>query len=251
MKAWLTALSVLSVACTDRLDLGSNVLFAAGHEGGDFAEWTEGERGGIYATPDTASVELSTEVAHTGHSSVRLVTNAAGVEAGSGLFRSWPSPFEAYFSTWYYLPTSYETPFTWTILRFRSAPPETIDAEAFTIDVNLRSLPDGRLVLVVVEQRQAYLAWPIAVPPPVVPIATWFQLEARFRSRSDESGMLKLWLDGKLVYDIEGRVTGQGNRVYFNPCNTTTRTIPAPAVLFVDDTLVSRTRVTPEGTAEE
>jgi hypothetical protein len=248
LKAWLTALSVLSVACTDRLDLGSDVLFYADHETGDFREWTLDKQGGIHSKPDDASVELTNEFAHRGQSSVRLMTRADGAEADAGLFHTWFSPLQGYFSLWYYLPTAYETLSTWTILRFRSASPSVSDFEAFSIDLNLRSLPDGRLVLVVVEQRQAYLAWPIAVPPPIVPIATWFQLEARFLSTPDESGHLKIWLDGSLIYDIDGRVTGQGNRVYFNPCNVTTSTRPAPAVLYVDDVLVSASRVTPEGT---
>jgi hypothetical protein len=113
--------------------------------------------------------------------------------------------------------------------------------------LNLRSLPNGSLALSVVEQRQAYLAWPLAIPTPVVPVLQWFQIEARFRSRSDETGLLKVWLDGQLVYDIEGRVTGQGDTVYFNPCNETNVMSPTTVELYLDDVLLSLSRITRDG----
>lgn len=247
MKAWLTALFLVTPACTDSLDLGSDVVWYSDHETGDLRDWTDDGKGGFYVSDDSATCALATDEAHSGQYAVKLATTATGADSVAGLYRIVDAETEAYFSAWYFLPRSHAIVGTWTILRFRSASPELADSDTLSCDLNLRSLPNQSLALSIVEQRQAYLAWPLAIPTPVVPVLQWFQIEARFRSRSDETGLLKVWLDGQLVYDIQGRVTGQGDSVYFNPCNETNVMNPSNVELYVDDVMVSRSRITENG----
>lgn len=247
MKAWLTALYLATSACTEPVELGTNVLWYGDHESGDLSEWSRDAKGGTFASGEDATCAATTEEAHSGKYSVKLTATATGEDASAGLYRQASATPDDYFSAWYFLPEAYETVGSWTILRLRSAPPEVSDPETLSIDVNLRSLSNGSLVLGVVEQRQTYLAWPIAVPTPSVPIGRWFQLEVRFRSRNDETGLLKLWLDGRLVYDIENRVTGQGETVYFVVTSRVSRMLPNNVELYVDDAMLSQSRITPAG----
>lgn len=252
MKAWLITLFWVTLGCAERLDVGSNVLWYSDHETGDLSTWTEEELGGSYVNDENATCAISTDVTRSGKYSVKLTATAAGTDSATGLYRRFDAITEAYYSVWYYVPKAYETASTWTILRFRASAPDVPGSEILSLDLNLRSLKNGSLVLSVVEHRQAYLASPLALPTPIVPVGQWFQIEARFRSRSDETGGLKLWLDGRLVYDIKDRVTGQGDFVYFNPCNYVSAQpptlTPSELTIYIDDVMVSLSRITEHGT---
>ncbi len=233
-------------ACGRQLDIGSNVIWSANHESGTFEEWTSGDAGAGYAVGDASSFAVVTERSRSGTHSVKVTSPATGSDAIAGLYRHWNTLSEAYFGVWYYVPQPYETASYWTIMQFSPSPPSA-PPSGTSMDLNLRGLPNGQLALEIVEQRQAYLRWPLAIPTPVVPIARWFQIETRFRSATDETGFLKVWLDGHLVYDLEDRVTNLGDDVYFTPCNAINSASPTPTEIYFDDVIVSRTRITPDG----
>ncbi len=232
--------------CGRRLDIGSNVIWTANHESGTFDEWLSDDAGAGYAMGDGATSTIVTEQARTGTHSVKVTSSATGADTVAGVYRHWTGLQEAYFSVWYFVPRAYETTSYWTIMQFSPSLPSAPPAGT-SMNLNLRSLPNGQLVLEVVQQRQSYLRFPLAIPTPVVPIAQWFQIEAKFRSATDETGGLKVWLDGNLVYDIEGRVTALGDDVYFTPCSATSSASPTPIEVYFDDVIVSRSRITPDG----
>ena len=155
---------------------------------------------------------------------------------------------QAYFSAWYYLPLAYQTISYWTIFRFRASSPKNTTTSGLGSDLNLRSLPEGQIVLYVLQQRPDYLQWPIADPAPYVPVGSWFEIEALYRNATDSTGELKVWLDGVLVYDIENRITGLSNDFYWTACNITSSVTPAPVNIYVDDAVISLDRVSVDGT---
>ena len=242
--ASLALLSLLAVAgCGAPVDLGSDLIFTAEHERGDLAEWLAGEAGGVTGDADGA-VALSTDFARRGRYSVKLTATSRG-DDGPTLFREL-SAERAFYSAWYYLPKAYDTVSYWTIQQFESRASDG-DAVSAGLDLRLRTLPGGEVVLYVFHHEREYLQWPLADPPPYVPVGRWFQLESELVARTDATGALRVWLDGELVYAIEGRPTVKSETVRFAPSSLASDIGPAPVELFVDDVAISHTRVTPDG----
>lgn len=243
-----TLILSLAAACTDTLPLGSNIIWSANHESGDVSEWSSDNQGGTYVTDSGSNYTVVSEQAHTGRFSVKLTSSANSPDVGAGLFRYLGSREEAYFSAWYYLPVNYQTISYWTIFRFQSSSPTNTTTSGLGSDLNLRSLPEGQIVLYVLQQRPDYLQWPIADPAPYVPVGSWFQIETLYRNATDSTGELKVWLDGVLVYDIENRITGLTDDFYWTPCNITSSMTPTPVHIYVDDAVISLNRVSVDGT---
>jgi hypothetical protein len=238
----LLSLLVIS-GCGAPVDLGSDLLFTAEHESGDLEEWLAGDEGGVTGDADGA-VELSSDFAHRGRYSVKLTATSTG-DDGPSLFRELAAD-RAFYSAWYYLPKAYDTVSYWTVQQFES---RTSDGDAVSagLDLRLRTLPGGEVVLYVFHNEPEYLQSPLADPPPYVPVGRWFQIESEFVARTDATGSLRVWLDGELVYTIEGRPTVKSETVHFAPSSLAIDIGPAPVELFVDDVAISRTRVTPDG----
>jgi hypothetical protein len=241
------SIALSACGCGRQLDIGSNVIWSANHESGTFDEWMSDDAGASYAIGDGSTFAIVTDLARSGTHSVRVSSPATSADAAAGLYRHWNSLSEAYFSVWYYVPRVVKTTSYWTIMQFSPSLPSAPPAGT-SMNLNLRGLPNGQMALEIVQQRQAYLRTPLAIPTPIVPIAQWFQIEAKFRSATDETGLLKVWLDGNLVYDVEGRVTALGDDVYFTLCSATSVATPTPTEIYFDDVIVSRSRITPDGT---
>ena len=233
-------------ACNPHLNLGSSILWSARHETGDFSEWTEGGKGGAEAdAPDTA-IAVSTDFAHSGRYSAKLTNGAVSMYEDTHLWREDNYPAEAYYSAWFYLPRAYQTTADWSIVQFQV--PTTGDSGVIgqLLDIDLRSLPDGDLILSVYDHRAAYLRSPTPDPAILVPVGQWFQIEAFYRNVNDDSGQLTVWLDGQVNYDLH-RPFGSNSTVYWTVCSKTEGLSPAVSVIYVDDAAVSLTRVTPTG----
>ena len=178
-SALLTTL-VLALAsggwgCSPRVDVGSSLRWFAQHETGDFSEWTAGYKGGCSADPPDTSVVISTDVAHSGTHSVKLANAAPSVYETARLWRQDDYPQEAYYSAWFYLPQAYRTTEDWTIMQFQVPPSGDAGTNGLLVDVDLRSLPGGEMILDVFDHRGQYLRSPTAEPALPVPIAAWFQ----------------------------------------------------------------------------
>jgi len=233
-------------ACNPQLNLGSSILWSARHETGDLSEWTEGGKGGTEADmPDTA-LAVSTDFAHTGRYSVKLTNGAVSTNENVHLWREDNYPAEAYYSVWFYLPRAYQATADWSIVELQV--PNSGDSGTIgqLIDIDLRSLPNGDLILSVYDHRAAYLRSPTPDPAVLVPVGQWFQIETFYRNVNDDSGQLTVWLDGQLNYDIH-RPFGSNSLVYWTVSSKTYALSPAESVIYVDDAAVSLTRVTPTG----
>lgn len=234
-------------ACATRVNVGNSLLWVAEHETADFTEWTAGMKGGYSAdAPDTSAV-ISTDVAHSGSHSVRLANAAPTVYETARLWREDSFPEEVYYSAWYYLPQTYRTTEDWTIMQFTVPPGGDGGTDGLLIDVDLRSLPGGDMILDIYDHRAPYLRSPTAEPAQPVPIGRWFQIEVFYRNVGDSSGRFILWLDGQKNYDI-GRPFGLSSTTRWSPCSSTVGLLPAASTLYVDDAAISLVQVGPAGT---
>ncbi len=245
----LMPLAVLVLpACNPHLNLGSSILWSARHETGDLSEWTEGgpSKGGTAADAPDTSLAVSTDFAHTGRYSVKLTNGAVAMYEDAHLWREDSYPPEAYYSAWFYLPRAYQTTADWSIVQLQV--PITGDSGVIgqLLDIDLRSLPDGDLILSVYDHRAAYLRSPTPDPAILVPVGQWFQIEAFYRNVNDDSGQFTVWLDGQLNYDLH-RPFGSNSTVYWTVCSKTYGLSPVESVIYIDDAAVSLTRVTPTG----
>ncbi len=237
------ALALTCAACGPQLDLGTNVTWATNHESGTLDDWLSAPGGGTILDASNSTVEVVAGPAHSGKYALKLTDLGASDVDGPGVYRELIDPDEAYYSAWYYLPRAYTTNSQWTIQKFRSRLESDPTVVSHGHDLDLRTLPGGQVVLFVFSHDPAYLQAPLADPPAFVPIEAWFQIEVLYRSRTDETGRLLVWIDDRLVYDLENRRTAGSGDLLWSPCSVGLDVQPMPREVYIDDAAISRVRV--------
>lgn len=239
-------LACSALACSDRVELGSDLLWTADTESADLSQWTTRVGESVMLPSAETSVEVTSEVAHGGRHAVRLTNSAAwdNEELGPELLHDAGPLDDAYYSAWFLLPDEHRLSDALTLFQLRSR-----DADSGELHggehLQLRSLASGGYVLQVFNNNAAFLLEPVAEQAPVVESGVWFQLEARYERKT--GGRLRVWLNGALSYDLEGRPGATGTEVVLSMCNITGMASPAPLTLFVDDAAISAARITPRG----
>lgn len=231
-----------ATACAPRLDLASDLLWAARHETGDLTEWSADMKGDTSADAPDTSIGVSTDYAHSGRYAVKLANAAVSDYEEVRLWRIDQYPRAAYYSVWFYLPRAYQTTDDWTIMQLRvpvATDPTTI---SLLLDVDLRSLPSGDLILSVYDHRPEYLRAATPDPAVPVPIGAWFQVQALFDDSSGSDGRFVLWMGDHLLYDLRRPFTAPGS-VYFSVCSVSHALSPTDSAIYIDDAAVSLTRV--------
>lgn len=261
-SALLLAGASATSGCSEPLRIGDDVLWSADHETGDLSQWTtQGEGQTAFNIGDAkastldltresmdpgASVQVTTEAAHSGFHALKLSNpgNKENRETGMEILRMVGPADDVFYSAWFMLPTDVELSPSITIARLRSRNDagEVFNGE----ELQLRSLPTGGYVLQVFNNNSAFLREPLPEEPPYLEAGRWSQVEARYESHM--SGRLRVWLDGRLVYDLNGRPGAAGKDLVLSICNTGELFDPAPLDLFVDDVAVTLSRVGPSGT---
>jgi hypothetical protein len=246
---WAAAVvAALALGCGTQADVGSDILWTARFEGGDFSEWTSSPGGSVSAFPAPNMFEASSERAHHGLFAAKLTVDAGadGTQANVGLSRSGDLPVEAFYSAWYYLPRTVTIGTFWVIFKFRMravADDATTSAELY--DLDLTNLPSGEMSLRLYDHRTGDV--PLAVSEPVVPVGSWFQIEALYRNVPDDTGRLTVWLDGQQIVEVADRPMAPTPWVAWDVVSVAVDLDPSAAVLYVDDCALSRTRVGPTG----
>jgi len=238
---------LLSAACGDPIVLESDLIWWTDHETGNLDDWSRDQRGGAFPGPRSGSaVELSAERARSGSYSVKLTRPGVSGDGGPIVFRELGAA-RAYYSAWYHLPSAPQAVSYWTVTQIRALPAADPDQAPHGINVNLRVLPGGEVVLLVFDNDEAGLQTPLADPPAFVPVGRWFHLELLYEHVEAAPGKLTVWLEGTRVYEVRtGALLGDAS-AYFMPCNVAKELGSDPVAIFVDDVAISRTRVTPEG----
>ena len=246
---------VLASGCGQNLDVGSDILWTSRFEGNNFTEWTPvpfGHGSASATSPNT--IEVSSEQAHHSTFAAKLTVsgtadNTAGI--GASLVQNGGLPNQAYYSAWYYLPQSVSVDYYWVIMKFRfRSVPDDPNTAGELFDVNLTNPSSGVMSLRLYDHQTPPNQPQPKVSPKSVSVNAWFQLEAFYRAASDNTGQLTLWLDGEQILDLPGP-TGPAGWVAWDVVSVGYNLTPEPAVLYVDDCAISRTRIGLNGLLSE
>ncbi len=244
----------LAAGCGQDLDVGSDVLWTSRFEvgGNSLPEWTPVPFGfGSASAVPPNTMEVSSERFHLpGNFAAKLtVTGTADNTAGIGasLVQNGGLPNQAYYSAWYYLPQSVSVGYYWVIMKFRfRAVPDDPNTAGELFDVNLTSPSSGVMSLRLYDHQSAGNLPPgdrqLAVSNLAVAVNAWFQIEAFYRAASDSTGQLTLWLNGQQILDLPGP-TGAPGWVAWDVVSVGNNLTPEPAILYVDDCAISKSRV--------
>ena len=217
------------------------ILFAADHEDGSLAVWDDGpdaDAGGYYA--DAGPPRYSEAHAHSGSGAAEVTidtsTNTAGTIAR--LYRR-VERNSAYYSAWFYLLEDHTPSQWWSIFLFRAVKDRSQSIDLWDVDL-IRE--DDRLTLSIYDHRRSDV---IDVPSkPTIPIAEWFQLEAYLEFGPGRPSRIDYWLDGQPILSLPDlSEVPVGEPVYWVIGNGGSLLSPPVSTVYVDDALVSATRV--------
>lgn len=254
-------------------------LWAGDMEEGKLDDWfnpgTEASPGCCYGGDMQNSGQYeaiaSTDFAHSGTYSLRAkIWTPATPTSGVRAFR-WQEPHsnrDAYYSGWFYLPTSYTLTADpsngqfWNLFQFKS---RTQDDSRIDPLWGLYAKPDGNGGLYLRAGwgwGNATLAGPYStsnvggkwIEPTTrvsLPIGRWFKLEAFLHQSKDFDGHLTFWQDGVQILDLPNVRTSYANCNYNSWCasnewslnNYSDGLSPNPATIYIDDAVISLTRV--------
>jgi hypothetical protein len=247
----LIALAALGPACGQPIDVGSDLMWTARFESGNFDEATSVAGGGTITTPSSNQLVVSSEQVHQGSFAAKMTITTSLTPSFSALSRDGNLPDEAYYSAWFYVPQPASAPNApvvsyWVMMRFAV---RTVAADPSTVldlyDIDLRELPSGEMTLRVFDYDLFDDATMVASDA-LVPVGRWFQVEVFYRNAPDSTGRLAVWLDGRLVADI-AKATGASGWVGWRVGSIGQDLRPTTVTLFVDDCALSRVRVGPAG----
>jgi hypothetical protein len=260
----VSALTVLaSSTSTGSTDTPSSTpLWSAGMEAGNLVGWYENNGTGPFTSGDGIGrtygnngeySEASKEQARSGSWSAKLAITASQ-ESAVRLWRMKESKEnrELYYSLWYFIPHHYKVDAGgWNnVLQYKSATPDgkhdpffllgwTNDATTGAMHLGLHwwqpSL-EGPL-----PGQSGKRTWRFPAP---MPTGRWFNIEVRYACAGDFTGTVQVWQDGVQMIKLEGvRTRYLDGNCLFAVTNYATKISPLPYYFYVDDVVISRTRV--------
>jgi hypothetical protein len=239
-------IGALSLAgCGDSLYVGSDLIWSARHENSDLGEWL-GDPASLPDAADSANIRVTNTQVHRGRGALSVTRPAMVEEGGPTIGHAADLPDEAYYGAWFYLPQDEAVATYCTVLQFRSLEPADPDSSGRAMSLRLRRLPSGAFIVYVYQHNDGYLQAPLADPPPLVRAQQWFHLEVFFRHATDTTGAIRVWLNGRLVYDLPGRKTGVGLRPWFGISSESDDADSGAFEVLADDVTISRSRATPD-----
>jgi hypothetical protein len=243
-RCWPLIVALSAFGCGDSLYVGSDLIWSARHDSGDLAEWIV-DPASLLDAADAANIRVSSARAHRGLGALSITRPARAEEGGPTIGHAADLPEEAYYGAWFLLPEDHAVATYWSLLQFRSLEPVDPDSGGRATALRLRRVPGGQFIAYVFQHNDGYLQAPLADPPPLVQVGRWFHLEVFFRHALDTTGAIRVWLDGRLVYDLPARKTGVGLRPWFGICSESDDTDSVALEVLADDVTISRSRATP------
>jgi hypothetical protein len=209
---------------------------------GDLSEWTADGHGGPYLENATVAPSATADVAHRGrYAAMAPFTPVPGTRSINYLFRDQPSVSEAYYSAWFYIPSSFAVVSWLSLIHFRCSTTGDGNNLLPTWDVNLYPRPDGSLSA----QLYDYIApanLEQAAPIPV-PVATWVHFEVFLRKASGATGEVAVWQDETMILESQNVVTAQTDWVQWDAGGSSDDVAPPAALVYVDDAAISLSRL--------
>jgi hypothetical protein len=226
-----------------------SILWSASHETGDLSEWYAHDGGGEFNSGRGDST-LSEDVAHSGRYSAKC-TIATPPDSGTRLFR-WNEPRahrEAYYSAWFYLPVSFRSAWN-NIFQFKSLLGPANDPFWF---LQVKNRPSGAMYLVLSWWSGLRIDGPHAgegggsdYHQSIVdlPVTRWTHIEVFLRQSADFDGRIVVWQDGVELFDQRDvRTKYLGGEQSWAVNNYGSGCSPTPMTIYVDDAVISTTRV--------
>jgi hypothetical protein len=265
----LSAVALAGAGCggATQIDMGSDpdFLWWTNHESGNLSDWSQGGPlyGRIWPSSPAQVIVASTDHARSGRYSMQATVTTGGFSGGppgSPLLpppvwwalavRSGNLPAQGYYSAWYYIP-SMAVPVGpngfWLFSKFRSRDPSTPMIPVQELwDFDLTYLGATKVLVVDLFRHN----WPVnqypRLPaPPPVPTGKWFQIESFYKPATDNTGVLKVWQDGVLIYDIENEPTAPSTYVEWTVGNMSDGLMPSTASIYIDDAAITRRQLGP------
>ena len=266
---WLTSLPAAA---------RESVLWSADHEEGDLSDWTfpasKDAGGGILNTGDNdVSASCSEGFVHSGRYAAKAsISKAVRAQNGNKAVRMvrwtdrpWEQggktfPVEAYYSTWMFIPTSYNPnkypPWDpgdggwWNVFQFKSHDEkgESHPTWALNIEHNDAKKEMSFYMYSAINSPNSFLQR----NPKPIPVQRWFHIEARCRKSWKNEGSITVWQDGEQILDIHGintLVSSKDDQIVWGIGNYTDHiaggTVEGEATLFFDDCAVSSKPLSP------
>ena len=249
------------LGCDSHIPLGTfspevpNVLWSATFEPGDLSEWEQDGDGNVIKENAAASPTVSGDLAHNGRFSgkatVGPTSGSPGMSSSNYFYRTQPSPTEAYYGAWFYIPSTVTIRSWLSLVHFRcSATGDGLNITAVW-DLNLwpvrdGSLPTGTLPIgSLTTHFYNFLTQVNAdqVVIPAVPTDQWVHYEVLIRKAADATGRIQIWQDDVLIVDLENIATFSTDWVEWDVGGASNDLAPASASVYVDDATISLERL--------
>jgi Polysaccharide lyase len=222
-------------------DGSASLLWSATFEPGNLSEWTGDEHGGVFSDLNLMST-VTTAVAHGGrYAGLLTLSPGAGMTSTNYLFRDTPSPKAAYYSAWFYIPSTVAVGTWLSLTHFRGSPTGDGNNPTAAWDVNLYPRADGSLSAQLFDYSKRVNMQ--EVNPMPVPLDTWVQFEVYFVKATDLTGQIQVWQDGALIIDHLGVQTVKNDWLQWDAGGACDALTSSPATVYVDDAAISTVRV--------
>ncbi len=241
----VSVLAVLAVAgsvagCGDAIDLGPDP---------DLVWWTDFEScdlGDFAVNWQAGGGQLTavTSPARSGRCAIRseVVPQPAGTISGAQLIHPGPIPADAYESAWFFVPDTIAAVGYWVFFKLGSR--GAIDDPATGVDVwdfNLQPTAAGGLEIAIIPRTSSVVA-PSALADASVPIGRWFQVETHLRASPGDDGVLELWRDDALLFDVRGP-TAPSAAVSWSLGGGCEQLASPAAIMNIDDAAIAKRRL--------
>jgi hypothetical protein len=223
-------------------DGAASLLWSATFEVGDLSEWSGDGHGGTFVDNTPVAPAATLTVAHHGrYAGMATVTPVPGTASINYLFRDQPSEPAAYYSAWFYIPSSFTVKSWLSLIHFNGSGSGDGKNLSAIWDLNLYPRADGSLVAHLYDfVSQTNLEQTLPAP---VPVATWVHFEVFFRKAADATGEVAVWQDGVSILDRRNVMTAATDWVQWAAGVSSDDVAPPTAVVYVDDAAISLSRL--------
>lgn len=239
--------------CGQNVNLGDIVLWKATFETGNLSEWTADGQGSPYNDndpPQDAPAATPVRAHHGTTSAVFGVAPSAAGTAISYLTRDQPTPVQAYYSAWFYVPSPLvlATGQYLSLVHFRGSDGQALAA---LWDVNLTPVGDGTVAAQLYDYpAQNKIALDLQQSPVTrFPLDRWVQLEVFLSQAVDATGHITIWQDGAQILDRANvpTVIVMGS-LQWDVGGASDGLTSGSALVYVDDAAISPVRLGPDTT---
>jgi hypothetical protein len=188
------------------------------------------ENKGFCYTIGDASYEIVTAPAHSGSSAVAFTVNSAEASAHARCVRQGTLPPDAYYTAWFYVPTSASVTRLWNLFLFQGHDGEDL---VRLWDVSIGTTDSGGHTLYLFDHRAGQI---LRGPETLeIPIGAWFKVEFRLLRADDASGLVSLHQDDVLLVESRRPTDHTTSWGQWYVGNLSEGRSPPDSTIYVDD----------------